>query len=237
MKAKRATCKLCQKERDLRKSHIIPDFIYKPLFDDKHRFYKIPGDLNKKHKIHQTGIYERLLCLECEVHLNQYETYASLAFEADQGLTGSCEEGLLHIGNVNYAKFKLFSLSILWRTGVSSYDMFDQVKLGSHEEKLRTMILNGDPGSEDEYPFVLSPVIHKRELQNKVIVKPTCVRLEGHHVYRLLFSGFLWFFLVSSHKAPKEFVNASINKNGELTMIYKELADLDFIMSTLGGRS
>ena len=231
MESKTATCKLCQKERDLKKSHIVPDFMYKPLFDEKHRFYQVPGDFNKKYKIHQTGIYERLLCLECEGHLNKYETYASLAFKGGQGITGSAQGRVLNVCNIDYAKFKLFSLSILWRAAVASNNIFDQVKLGLHEEKLRTMILNGAPGAEDEYPFVLSPIIHKKEVQNELIPKPTCTRLEGHYVYRLVFGGILWVFLVSSHKAPKEFINASINKKGELTMIYQELADQEFIIN------
>lgn len=31
-------CKLCKKEKELRKSHIIPEFFYKLLYDPFHRF-------------------------------------------------------------------------------------------------------------------------------------------------------------------------------------------------------
>ena len=30
-------CKLCLKENKLSRSHIIPEFFYKPLYDEKHR--------------------------------------------------------------------------------------------------------------------------------------------------------------------------------------------------------
>jgi len=35
--ARRETCRLCLQERPLRDSHIIPEFLYRPLVDEKHR--------------------------------------------------------------------------------------------------------------------------------------------------------------------------------------------------------
>jgi hypothetical protein len=34
-------CALCRQERPLRKSHVIPEFMFGPLYDEKHRFYGI----------------------------------------------------------------------------------------------------------------------------------------------------------------------------------------------------
>jgi len=30
-------CRLCQKEKPLVQSHVIPEFLYRPLYDEKHR--------------------------------------------------------------------------------------------------------------------------------------------------------------------------------------------------------
>lgn len=226
---KYVTCKLCQKEKDLKNSHIIPEFIYSSLYDEKHRFHEISDDENKKNKMPQKGIRERLLCFECEQHLSKYERYASLVLNGGYSLTVRNEGRLIHLGNVQYSKFKLFALSILWRAGVSSLDVFNQVKLGPHEEKLRLMVLNDDPGAEYKYPFILSPIIHENEVQEALIVKPTWTRLENHYAYRFVFGGIAWVFVVSGHKAPKVVVSASINRNGELTMLPWELADMKFI--------
>lgn len=223
------TCKLCQKERELKKSHIIPEFIYSSLYDEKHRFHEISDDVKKKNKMPQKGIREKLLCSECEQHLSKYERYASLVLNGGFSLTVRHEGRLVHLGNIDYQKFKLFALSILWRAGVSDLTVFSQVKLGPHEEKLRIMILNDNPGTERQYPFILSPIIHENEVQEALIVAPTWTRLENHYAYRFVFGGIAWVFVVSGHKAPKVVIDVSINNQGELTMLPWELSDLRFI--------
>lgn len=223
------TCKLCQKEGDLKNSHIIPEFIYSSLYDKKHRFYEISGDVNKKNRMPQKGVREKLLCSECEKHISKYERYASLVLNGGFSLTVRNEGRLVHLGNIDYRKFKVFALSILWRAGVSDLSVFSQVKLGPHEDKIRIMILSGNPGAEHQYPFILSPIIHKNEVQEALIVAPTWTRLENHYAYRFVFGGIAWIFVVSGHKAPKVVIDASINNQDELTMIPWELSDMKFI--------
>jgi len=183
----------------------------------------------KKNNMHQKGIREALLCFECEQHLSKYERYASLVLNGGYSLTVRNEGRMVHLGNIEYLKFKLFALSILWRAGVSNLDVFGQVKLGPHEEKLRIMILNDEPGTEHQYPFILSPIIHENEVQEALIVAPTWTRLEKHYAYRFVFGGIAWVFLVSGHKAPNFVINASINRKGELTMLPWELSNMKFI--------
>ncbi len=223
------TCKLCKKKSDLKNSHIIPEFIYKCLYDEKHRFHELSDDVNKKNKMPQKGLREKLLCIECEQHLSKYERYASLILNGGYSLTVRNEGRLIHLGNIEYSKFKLFALSVLWRAGVSNLGFFDQVKLGAHEEKLRLMILNNDPSTEYKYPFILSPIIHENEVQEALIIKPTWTRLGGHYGYRFVFGGIAWVFVVSNHMAPKVVVKASINKDNELTMLPWELTNMKFI--------
>ena len=213
----------------MKNSHIIPEFIYSSLYDEKHRFHEISDDVKKKNKMPQKGIREKLLCSECEQHLSKYERYASLVLNGGFSLTVRNKGRLVHLGNIDYKKFKLFALSILWRAGVSDLSVFSQVKLGPHEEKLRIMILNDNPGAEHQYPFILSPIIHENEVQEALIVAPTWTRLENHYAYRFVFGGIAWVFVVSGHKAPEVIIYASINSQDELTMIPWELSDLRFI--------
>jgi hypothetical protein len=51
------------------------------------------------------------------------------------------------INGLDYAMFKLFHLSVLWRAGVSTREEFRNVKLGSHEDVIRQMLLRDDPGA------------------------------------------------------------------------------------------
>ena len=75
-------CKLCGLERELKHSHILPEFMYQNLYDSSpKRFYKLQVDLdnsvNSKIKIEQKGVREYLLCGNCEVRLSKYENYAA----------------------------------------------------------------------------------------------------------------------------------------------------------------
>jgi len=76
-------CKLCLQDKELiKKSHIIPRFINKVLFDDdKNRFYvvhKIPEKGIDKAKLeHDWGYESELLCGDCENLIGKLETCAS----------------------------------------------------------------------------------------------------------------------------------------------------------------
>ena len=56
------TCKLCNKERELRNSHIVPEFFYKEIYDEKHRIF--PRKEGRKYGQMQKGYREPLLCGE-----------------------------------------------------------------------------------------------------------------------------------------------------------------------------
>src|SRR5205809_2236864 len=75
-----ATCALCRQERPLRKSHVIPEFMFKPLYDEKHRFWSVTNVLSKQNRLFQKGLREKLLCDACEQRLSEHESYASAVF-------------------------------------------------------------------------------------------------------------------------------------------------------------
>src|SRR5439155_233013 len=56
------------------------------------------------------------------------------------------------VSGLDYRRFKLFHLSIAWRTGVAAGDDYAPIDLGDHQEPLRQMLLAGDPGRPTDYP-------------------------------------------------------------------------------------
>jgi hypothetical protein len=77
-------CKLCLQEKQLiKKSHIIPDFMYKDLFDDKHAILLNTSNTKTRNtKILFNGEYEgNILCESCDGKIigGIYENYASKA--------------------------------------------------------------------------------------------------------------------------------------------------------------
>jgi len=195
-------CKLCEKSSSLRKSHIVPEFVYASLYDEKHRMHVLSLQEQKPRPFEQKGLREKLLCGECESKLSNYERYASTAFDGKD--TETPLEGVIVVKDVDYKQFKLFLLSVLWRASISTLEFFNEVSLGSHEDKIRRMILRDDPGPSEKYGIIPFAVIDNDEMQTDLIVQPTRTRLYGHVGYRFIFGGFLWAFFVSNQAAPSE---------------------------------
>jgi len=160
---KRLLCKLCRKDETLKKSHIIPEFLYSALYYEKHRFHEIHVDSDTKNKFSQKGVREPLLYDSCEQYFSKLERYASLVLNNGFELTVQRIDGILHFEGVAYNKFKLFALSIIWRASVSSLDFFDEVNSDIHEEIIREMLINEEPVKENDYPFLLAPILHKNK--------------------------------------------------------------------------
>jgi len=221
------------KEKDLiNKSHIIPDFMYKYLFDEKHKFILSSSeDLKKgllKNKLRFTGDYEGgLLCSTCDRQvIGQYETYASKVIYAesipqkmapivkhyfnDQG------EEWSECSNIDYKRFKLFLLSILWRASISSREIFKEVKIGKHEEIIRKMIWKGDPRKESDYPIIFMTTVHDKTIPNDYVLQPRTIKLEGHHMVTFPITGMIYFFFVSSHAKPVKILKKSIKENNSI---------------------
>ncbi len=98
-------CKLCYQEKELRKSHIIPKFVYQWMKKSG------PGRLRQQKQFEipiQDGTKERLLCGECENKLAVWEKWFSENVFIKY-LDGTKSE--FH----NEKKMKLFTISILWR--------------------------------------------------------------------------------------------------------------------------
>lgn len=147
-------CKLCLQEKPLiKKSHIIPDFMYKGLFDEKHRISQIDFT-NKKESFPPTGIYEgNILCSNCDNKiLGSYETYAAKELfkptmhgfiEAlkNKVIDFDGNETSVTMSRIEYKKAKLFFLSILWKASISSHRFFKFVNLEpTTSEKIRNML-------------------------------------------------------------------------------------------------
>jgi hypothetical protein len=69
-------CKLCLKKDKLRNSHVISEFLYTPLYDEKiHRFNVLSTIPEISKKFEQKGIREKLLCDSCEQLISPSENY------------------------------------------------------------------------------------------------------------------------------------------------------------------
>lgn len=158
-----AICKLCGNDRELRNSHIIPEFLYANLYNDKHQLLGIHGRGKYGSQFLQKGIREYLFCENCEQHFNEHreKPFKKQWIDASPLLYPWDEAGI-HWVKVDYASFKLFHLSVIFRAGVSSLLTFQEVSLGPHEEKFRKLIHTCDPGKWWQYPICGHAVKHHK---------------------------------------------------------------------------
>ena len=205
-------CRLCLQEKQLiNKSHIIPDFMYKELYDDQHKLmlFKPHERVKGKGKIRRpsSGEYEgNILCANCDnIVIGSYENYARKVLyggevSASESTTiNKCKnkDGLEYsaCSNINYTKFKIFLLSILWRASITSRPSFKDISLGPHEEIIRRMIFDGNAGNIEDYPVTLMTFLNDKTIPSDLISQPHSTKTKnGHTIKVFIISGMIYIF-------------------------------------------
>jgi hypothetical protein len=229
------TCGLCQQSRELCESHIVPELLYKTLYNkQKHQFVQLSGP--PKVRKWQKGFKEKLLCRICEDKLNKWETYAA------QVLFGGVEIGperlqdAIIVRDVDYPRFKLFQLSVIWRSGASTLQQFANVKLGPHEEKLRSMIERGDPGAPADYGCLMILTPSHFDLTSRMMMLAQETKFDGHRCYMFVMAGFTWVFFVSSHVRQLPYSERLfLRSDGTLPVLIENAASKRFFEEIFAG--
>jgi len=223
-----AECKLCLQIKKLCRSHILPEFLFKPLYNKDHKFHEISNLPQKKNRMRQIGIWEYLLCKECEAILQKNEDYVFRLLHQYDGKRENYRNAFL-IYDVDYKGLKLFQLSLLWRVVISNRREFKHVKIApKHQEKLRNMLLSDDPGRYYEYGCMLAALFAEGKLVEDLIMKPEQYRKEGHEVVQLICGGFIWLFIISSHMEKFPHKESFLSSEGRLVIYKKDIFNIKF---------
>lgn len=214
-------CYLCQQPATICNSHIVPEFFFEKmnLYDEKHRLYVLSTKSGKHRPTEQKGIRERLFCKKCEGKLSIWEDHARRVLYGGEciKITTNNPKGIE--GTVDYTKFKLFQLSILWRVGISNHAGFSTVKLGAHEDVLRKMLLDEIPGSTETYGCV---ILYSRKHTNITSNTIHCMGLSdinGVGCVQLLLGGLFWFFFLSETAIDPSQKELFLQESGHLRIL------------------
>ncbi len=214
-------CALCLNDKKLLDSHIFPEFLYKPLYDENHKFLRVSTNPKTRTKKSPKGITERLLCSECEGKIGKYEDYASkvLNVRIDEPKIFSDR---FEFQGIDYQRFKLFQISLLWRAHITTREEYSAINLGiKHSEIMRRMIFEGKPGKLYEYGCIVSCVPEIFDDMKLIIIPPIRRRISGHRSYLSVFGGLIWIHLVSGHANRFAYRDSFLSKKGQLN-IYKQ---------------
>jgi hypothetical protein len=221
-------CKLCKLDRTLQKSHIIPEFFYNPLYDKIHRFHGLSTHKDDKNLLIQKGIREELLCFDCEQKFSNWECYTrELFFSKKLKLTYSIQDKTITFHGVDYKNFKLFQLSLIWRSNIAKHDLFRNVNLGPHEENIRLMLYNQDPGPFYKYGAFLILLKDNQQPLVSLIMQPDELRMDNYRVYRFVLGSAFWFYVVSNHNEKFPAYLYFLQENGDLRVMIKDFSEID----------
>jgi hypothetical protein len=227
------TCALCRQSLPLLRSHVLPEFVYKPTYNAQHTAVLYDLESGKKGK-RQKGFTERLLCATCEAHIGRWENYFARVWLHPQHSVRptTLVGGTVTVQGLDYAQFKLFHMSLIWRAGASQLKEFKHVHLGAQQETMRRRLLADDPGAPDEYPVF---GIAMRDpatggFQDKLVKGFDSSRVGGHWVHVALFGGVLWHYYTSGHSTGRE-VPVYFSPAGNLTLAVQDWTDNVFVRS------
>ncbi len=208
--------------------------MYQYLFSEDHKFMvtasKELTKENPKFKVLPTGEYEGgILCKTCDNNiLGKYETYASKTIYATDIPVSQApivknyhnKEGQRWSScvNVDYKRFKLFLLSVLWRASISTRPLFKEINLGPHQDKIKQIILNDDPGDESEYPIQMWTTAHDETIPKDFVLQPRGIKTDGHRLYIFPITGMFYLFYVSSHDKKKAILEHILKRDNTLTI-------------------
>lgn len=195
-------CPLCGVKKELIQSHIVPEGFYKPLYDGKHR--AIHADKKTLDtKWIQKGIREHLLCSDCDNGiLGPWDKYAIELWTGAGGMPDTLPGGQIILTGVDYERFKLFHLSVLWRTAACSKTQWGKIDLGPHFERIRQIILSGKAPDENEYPLWGMALLDDRagnEVCKEMVFYAGHDHRWGLRIYVTVFGGVAWHYVVASH--------------------------------------
>jgi len=221
-------CKLCLSDEARKNSHIIPEFIYKPLYNvEIHKFCELNLAQGKPwFTEHQKGLREHMLCGSCEQRFSNIEDPASRAFRKLTPKAWIPHQEIVvpnSSGHIVWA----FMLSVLWRASVSSLPFFHNVRLGPHEERLRRLFMSEDYSESSLSRFPCLLLVRKPSGTNgeHTLEAPTLKRMNGFPVYKFIVPCMTWKFVVSRNIAEWQFRDWVPVHNGEVRAFISQVTD------------
>jgi hypothetical protein len=198
------SCKLCLNELPLlKKSHIIPQWMYFGLFDASHKTSLVNLDDIERFKRPSSGIYDSgILCANCDnAIISNLENY---------GKTVLCDD----------ETFKdFFKSSDTFINGGLKCLTLNNVDLGLlHSEAIRKAIVNGDSIAEDKYEVAIVGIENLPDLFTNTINNPRKIKKGLNTYFVVLINGLYFLYNISPIDKSSFLIKSSLKANGQMTM-------------------
>jgi len=222
-------CKLCNQEKTLVNSHIIP----KALYSTKENL-KLISNTTRYPKRSPQGIYDQFLCSECEEVFKKLDDYGIKVFsngiKVDKHIGDKRIELIKKVNNKNIdiEKIKLFFLSLLWRADSCDDESFQEVDLvNKHSTVLKEILLNTKNLAKGDYSVICLKYEKDKKGYEKFYINPRKTSIEGVVFYRFYLGniGYHFYIKVDSQALPEVFKEMSIGCSADIVVSYAEDKD------------
>jgi hypothetical protein len=126
----RHVCPLCELDKDICRSHALPDSAFRALFrSGSGKAVTIVDDQSTKNAYSSDSWWTRLLCCDCEADLNdRYDNYGIGLLNGRGCDVKQCASGVTFSG-IDRERFRMFVLSVVWRMAISPHHAYEGVVL------------------------------------------------------------------------------------------------------------
>ncbi len=177
------TCKLCGATTALvRRSPVIPRWMYDLLPNDGRNFRIISGVGNEHEQRSQSGLYDTFACSNCEDRFQKLDDYAAKVLRKTPQVTASGFD----FRSYDYGKLARFYLSILWRMHACCLPIAT-IDLGAASAPLAQALLGGDEAVLDGYEII--PTC-SRHILSMGIMGPRWVEYDAVRYWKLYMPRF-----------------------------------------------
>ena len=218
-------CNLCDKESKLIKAHIIPEKFFIPLRSGNmvpELHSNIENEYPKKTPI---GIYDKnILCAACDNYIGIWDNYAQhlllREFSEKNAVLFNNRKVAYKIEAFDYEKLKLFFISLIWRASISSDSFYKRINLGPYQDVLKKMILNADPGTDNQFQVVLAK-FSDPNIQS--ILDPHMDRFDHVNFVRVYLTGFVVYIKVDKRGCPDFMKELYMRKSAPLLITLRDV--------------
>ncbi|MBY0403819.1 MAG: hypothetical protein K2X66_07955 [Cyanobacteria bacterium] len=227
-------CHFCNEEKKLAKSHIIPEYFYRELRQEEPHLLMVSSESTYL-KRSPIGEYDQILCQDCENHFNhKWDDYGIKFFQQanDWPLKHADDvnktKNFYEIIEYDYAKLKLFFLSILWRAHVSQRSNWKAIQLGSDAPRIISLLRLNSPGSIEEFPIVLFKLTMHDKGHNfhKLMQSPFIQKtLEGNSFYSFQLNEFVFWIKEDNQQLQYPYTEFFLREYPPLIIAEREFED------------
>jgi len=206
-------CSLCDKQKLLSRSHIIPELHDKYIYENN-QIIMIDGDVNKL-VIKQKGERDHLLCAKCENDINHdYEQPYFSQFHAQLGQIHYDTNNETSVFIKDISKFKMFHYTVLWRMMIAKTEMWESLSTSPLTLSLKESILNNDPTICDWLSISGAIIIDEYGINSEFgLSKPIIQPALDTKICYSIWGGVEWFYTLGRTNDPM-IIKSRINKNG-----------------------